>query len=62
MYHACHLARNDADTIPFAQNVLVAEKDPVHVKLADFGISKQTEGTELKTQVGTFGYMAPEVL
>lgn len=35
---------------------------PIQVKLADFGISKHFEDTELKTQTGTFGYMAPEVL
>lgn len=45
------------------QNVLVVQKTPVIVKLADFGISKLTrEGeTELRTRVGTDGYMAPEI-
>jgi serine/threonine protein kinase len=41
--------------------VLVAQKNPIKVKLSDFGISKITEGTDLKTQIGTFGYIAPEV-
>lgn len=41
--------------------MLVARKAPIQVKLADFGISKLIDGTELKTQVGTFGYIAPEV-
>lgn len=33
------------------------------VKIADFGISKQSmeDSTQLQTQVGTSGYMAPEV-
>ncbi|KAK0719030.1 kinase-like domain-containing protein [Apiosordaria backusii] len=48
-------------------NVLIASVSPVwHVKIADFGISKQAmEGvTRLHTMriFGTWGYMAPEVL
>ena len=35
---------------------------PWIVKIADFGISKQCiGGTQLETQVGTKGYMAPEL-
>jgi serine/threonine protein kinase len=36
---------------------------PIWVKLADFGISKlmQEDETELRTRIGTEGYMAPEV-
>ncbi|RMJ23335.1 STYKc [Aspergillus sp. HF37] len=46
------------------QNVLVVQKNPIRVKIADFGISKRAlEGqTELRTQIGTQGYMAPEIL
>ncbi|KAJ5127738.1 hypothetical protein N7448_008517 [Penicillium atrosanguineum] len=46
------------------QNVLVVQRDPIRVKIADFGISKRAlEGqTELRTQIGTQGYMAPEIL
>lgn len=48
------------------QNILVASSSPRWlVKIADFSISKQAlEGeTYLRTmRIGTFGYMAPEVL
>ncbi|RHZ68359.1 hypothetical protein CDV55_107645 [Aspergillus turcosus] len=46
------------------QNILVVEKDPLRVKIADFGISKRisTHQTDLKTRVGTDGYSAPEIL
>ena len=47
------------------QNILVTSRDPRWlVKIADFGISKQAVegGTNLHTtNIGTFGYMAPEV-
>lgn len=43
------------------QNVLIASTSPIHVKLADFGASKSTM-TKLKTQCGTPGYQAPELL
>ncbi|KAI0202425.1 kinase-like protein [Astrocystis sublimbata] len=45
-------------------NILVAAYSPRWVvKIADFGVSKQSteEGTQLQTQVGTMEYMAPEV-
>lgn len=45
-----------------AQNVLLASLTPIKVKLADFGISKSTAGTDLRTRVGTANYMAPEQL
>lgn len=32
------------------------------VKISDFGVSKQTVGTSLRTMVGTISYMAPEIL
>ncbi|PKY00610.1 kinase-like protein, partial [Aspergillus campestris IBT 28561] len=46
------------------QNVLVVCKDPIWVKIADFDISKRAlEGeTQLRSRVGTEGYMAPETL
>ncbi|KAH0603167.1 uncharacterized protein H6S33_008171 [Morchella sextelata] len=34
---------------------------PLRVKLADFGCSKHAVGTDLRSTIGTFGYMAPEV-
>lgn len=49
-----------------SQNILVEATSPEWlVKIADFGISKRAQegGTSLRTmQIGTFGYMAPEVL
>ncbi|KAL4932162.1 kinase-like domain-containing protein [Aspergillus undulatus] len=45
------------------QNILVAQKDPLWVKIADFGVSKYTDGrTDLRSRVGTPEYMAPELL
>lgn len=44
------------------QNVLIASPSPIRVKLADFGVSKCTIGTNLYTKIGTTGYMAPELL
>ncbi|KAL4961580.1 kinase-like domain-containing protein [Aspergillus stella-maris] len=45
------------------QNVLVAQADPIHVKIADFGVSKYlSEKTSLRSRVGTPEYMAPELL
>ncbi|KAJ4230755.1 hypothetical protein NW757_013953 [Fusarium falciforme] len=32
------------------------------VKIGDFGISKRAEGTALRTEIGTEGYVAPEVI
>lgn len=45
------------------QNILVLHRDPVWVKISDFGISKRVlDGqTELRTRAGTEGYVAPEV-
>ncbi|KAM3551335.1 hypothetical protein MY1884_007773 [Beauveria asiatica] len=43
-------------------NILVAQPGPSWwIKIADFGISKRTDMTDLYTQVGTQGYMAPEL-
>lgn len=42
--------------------MLLASLDPLKVKLADFGISKSTAGTDLRTRIGTTHYMAPEQL
>ncbi|RPB15944.1 Pkinase-domain-containing protein [Morchella conica CCBAS932] len=45
------------------QNILVASTSPIRVKIADFGVTKQaSDSTQLRTVVGTWGYMAPEVL
>lgn len=51
-----------AVTDPASQNVLIASLAPLNVKLADFGISKSTIGTDLRTRIGTAHYMAPELL
>ncbi|KAI0811653.1 kinase-like protein [Xylaria sp. FL0064] len=58
--HECNFAHRDLKPA----NILVASHSPRWVvKIADFGVSKQfmDEGTNLQTQVGTHGYMAPEV-
>lgn len=46
------------------ENILVSRRGPNwHVKITDFGISKNTDGTGLGTLgIGTDGYMAPELL
>ncbi|TGJ80500.1 hypothetical protein E0Z10_g8265 [Xylaria hypoxylon] len=59
--HASNFAHRDLKP----GNILVASYSPRWVvKIADFGISKQfmEGGTNLRTQVGTLQYMAPEVL
>lgn len=46
-----------------SENVLVAEAEPIAVKIADFGVSKYTaDRTSLRSRVGTPEYMAPELL
>ena len=40
-------------------NILVHSRQPLHVKLSDFGLSK--EGNILQTFCGTHNYLAPEV-
>lgn len=59
-----YIDHNSSQSANFGKNVLVAQRDPVLVKITDFGISKHIlEGeTELRTRAGTEGYMAPEVL
>lgn len=44
-------------------NILIASKDPLVVKLTDFGLSKviTDDTTELRTFCGTLLYCAPEV-
>ncbi|KAH0603182.1 uncharacterized protein H6S33_008186 [Morchella sextelata] len=43
------------------QNVLVACKSLIRVKLADFGLAKSIDGTQLRSIVGTPNYQAPEL-
>jgi serine/threonine protein kinase len=58
-----HIVRSSLNRL---QNILVKSHSPGWlVKIADFGISKRAQegGTDLRTMhIGTFGYMAPEVL
>lgn len=43
-------------------NILIQSRDPIHVKLSDFGLSKiVNEQTFLNTFCGTLLYCAPEV-
>lgn len=47
-----------------SQNIFVVRKDPIWVKIGDFGISKriQSDTSAMKTPIGTRDYLAPEVL
>jgi serine/threonine protein kinase len=48
-----------------SQNLLVFHHGPQwHVKIVDFGLSKRivADATSFRTQAGTMGFMAPEVL
>lgn len=40
----------------------MASLQPIWIKIADFGTSKQTKFTALRTSCGTQGYIAPEVI
>ncbi|KAL0630844.1 hypothetical protein Q9L58_010301, partial [Maublancomyces gigas] len=44
------------------QNILIASRLPIWVKITDFGISKHISGTSLRTNCGTPSYQAPEQL
>lgn len=44
------------------QNVLIASTFPIWVKITDFGLSKREKGTVLRTNCGTSGYIAPELI
>jgi len=61
--HYCH-ARNVVHRDLKPENLLLASlDDDAHVKLADFGFAIKSEGyMTLKTQCGTPGYVAPEIL
>lgn len=44
------------------ENILVESRETtIRIRIADFGIAKVTEGTNLKSHQGTLLYMAPEV-
>lgn len=47
---------------PAIQNILVACIEPIWVKITDFGVSKREKDANLHTQLGTVGYLAPELL
>lgn len=55
-------ARENVTALKILQNVLIASLQPIWVKIADFGVSKYTKGTNLYTRTGTRGYIAPELL
>ncbi|RPB10078.1 kinase-like protein, partial [Morchella conica CCBAS932] len=44
------------------QNILVASRIPLRIKIADFGTSKRAENTVLRTKLGTPAYSAPELM
>jgi serine/threonine protein kinase len=41
-------------------NVLLT--DQMRAKIADFGVSRESQGTSTKTGIGTPAYMAPEMI
>lgn len=45
------------------ENILLESRNPssISIRIADFGLAKVTEGTNLKTDCGTNYYMAPEI-
>lgn len=45
-----------------SQNILIAAISPIWVKITDFGMAKREKNTSLRTNCGTSGYLAPEVL
>ncbi|KAJ6032546.1 kinase-like domain-containing protein [Penicillium herquei] len=52
---------SDAYHSVMKDNILVSRSGPYwHVKVADFGVSKNTDGSIARTYTGTPGYMAPE--
>lgn len=57
--HRSHITHRDIKP----DNILIADVDPLRVKLSDFGLSKvvKQEETFLKTFCGTLLYCAPEV-
>ncbi|KAI9343946.1 kinase-like domain-containing protein [Obelidium mucronatum] len=58
--HANHVVHRDIKP----ENILFRSKDSNELVLADFGLSKIANANEsnLKTLVGTYGYIAPEIL
>lgn len=42
--------------------LLVSEEDNADIKVADFGFAREALGDGLRTQCGTPGYVAPEIL
>jgi serine/threonine protein kinase len=58
-----YLTLTDQHLLTNFQNILVLSPGPRwHVKVADFGIAKNTDGSTIGTrQIGSSGYMAPEL-
>lgn len=42
--------------------LLTSKEDDANIKLADFGFATEVDGNNCKKQVGTPGYIAPEII
>lgn len=41
---------------------MTSKEDDANIKLADFGFATEVDGNNCKKQVGTPGYIAPEII
>lgn len=57
--HAAHVVHRD---LKLENLLLVTPGDITNIKIADFGLAKQTPNSQLSTICGTPQYVAPEVI
>ena len=56
--HAMQVTHRDVKP----ENILFSSRYPIHIRLADFGLARVTSPQEMASFVGTYEYMAPEVV